>query len=116
VPGNNSAHRDLAEKLAAETFREKPADEKRVDYRAHHKLFIRLKTSCFYEENVHIISTPVGLLTCGFLLFDLQDNRIYRGVHMSTKHWPFFTQSSGQRHATREAEWNGLVSRIWKMR
>ncbi len=44
-------------KLAAETFRREPADENRVDYRAHHN--IRLN-KCFYEET-YISLTPVGI-------------------------------------------------------
>jgi hypothetical protein len=43
-------------KLAAETFRREPADESRVDYRAHYN--IRLN-KCFYEET-YISLTPVG--------------------------------------------------------
>ena len=66
-------------KLAAETFRREPADENRVDYRAHHN--IRLN-KCFYEET-YISLTPVGI-NMWVYLSDLQDNRIYGGFHMST--------------------------------
>jgi hypothetical protein len=90
-------------KLAAETFRREPADENRVDYRAHYN--IRLN-KCFYEET-YISLTPVGA-NMWVYLSDLQDNRIYGGFHMSTNIGLFYCNLL-DRECHSEAEWNGLV-------
>ena len=90
-------------KLAAETFRREPADENRVDYRAHHN--IRLN-KCFYEET-YISLTPVGI-NMWVYLSDLQDNRIYGGFHMSTNIGLFYCNLL-DKECHSEAEWNGLV-------
>jgi hypothetical protein len=89
-------------KLAARTFRREPADENRVDYRAHYN--IRLN-KCFYEET-YISLTPVGT-NMWVYLSDLQDNRIYGGFHMSTN-IGFFTAIFWTRNATRKPSGTGL--------
>ena len=66
-------------KLAAETFRREPADEHRVDYRAHYNALLN---KCFYLET-YISPTPVGN-NMWVYLSDLQENRIYGGFHRST--------------------------------
>src|SRR5258708_15044063 len=82
-------------KLAAETFRREPADENRVDYRAHHN--IRLN-KCFYEET-YISLTPVGI-NMWVYLSDLQENRIYGGFFSSQPIYPFCCILSLQACAT----------------
>jgi hypothetical protein len=77
-------------KLAAETFHREPADENRVDYRAHYN--IRLN-KCFYEET-YLSPTPVGI-NMWVYLSDLQQSDLRRVSHVH-QHWPFLLQSSGQ--------------------
>ena len=98
------------EKLATETFRREPADENRVDYRAHHN--IRLN-KCFYEET-YISLTPVGT-NMWVYLSDLQDNRIYGGFHVSTNIGLFYCNLL-DKECHSEAEWNGLVKPYMEMR
>jgi hypothetical protein len=91
-------------KLAAETFRREPADENRVDYRAHYNIHLN---KCFYEET-YLSPTPVGI-NMWVYLSDLQDNRIYGGFHMSTNIGLFFYCNLLDKECPSEAEWNGLV-------
>ncbi len=90
-------------KLAAETFRREPADENRVDYRAHYHFRLN---KCFYEET-YISLTPAGT-NMWVYLSDLQDNRIYGGFHMSTNIGLFYCNLL-DKECHSEAEWNGLV-------
>ena len=95
--------RENCGKLAAETFRREPADEHRVDYRAHYNALLN---KCFYLET-YISPTPVGN-NMWVYLSDLQENRIYGGVHRSTNIGLFYCNLQ-DKECHSEAEWNDLV-------
>jgi hypothetical protein len=89
-------------KLAAETFRREPADENRVDYRAHYN--IRLN-KCFYEET-YLSPTPVGI-NMWVYLSDLQDIGFTAGFTCPPT-LAFFTAIFWTRNATRKPSGTGL--------
>jgi hypothetical protein len=92
------------EKLAAENFNRKTAnDEDRFDYRAHYN--VRLK-KCFYRET-YISHTPVGI-SMWVYLSDLQENRIYGGLHRSTNIGLFYCDLQ-DKQCRSISEWNELV-------
>jgi hypothetical protein len=92
------------EKLAAETFHRETADNAdRVGYRAHYNARLN---ECLYVET-YISPTPKGI-NRWIYLSDLQENRIYGGLHRSTNIGLFYCNLQ-HKECHSEAEWNELV-------